>query len=135
MQRASCATGWIVPEIAVAEAVGGLTVGIITTLGLAATFLKRKTDGLKVESEQQAKEHEVRLALLTAERTQIENGHTVDLAAMVTTEVQRLLPEAVARLQEEERLRVALEREKEHELMERLKKLALELNDQRGGPD
>lgn len=123
-----------------AEGIGGLVLGAVTTLGVAAAFLRNKTEALKTEAalklterEEQTAEHQARLELLAAEKAQMEGGGAIDVAAMVTAEVQRLLPEAVSKIQEEERLRVALEREKEHELMERLKKLAIELNAQRGG--
>lgn len=109
-----------------AEGIGGVILGAITTLGLAATFIKRKTDGLKEEREQQTAEHKARLAVLEAERVAAEKGGTADLSAMVAAEVQRLLPDAVAKVQAEERARVALEREEERKIQDQLRRLVQE---------
>lgn len=114
-----------------AEAVGGLVVGALGALGAAAGWLKKRTDSLTEERAeqkaaheatlaQQKAEHEARIAVLEAERARAAKGADLDVTDLVSREVARLLPEAVAELQEKERLRVALERQREAAIVERI---------------
>lgn len=122
-----------------AEAVGGLLVGIVGALAAAGAYLRTKTTTAKEEREdqraahqakldQERAEHEARIAVLEAERARAAAGADVDLEAMVRRTVTELLPAAVADLQEKERLRVAVERQREAALVETIMQKLEELN-------
>ncbi len=112
------------------EAAGGLMVGIMGALGAAAAYLKRRDDNAAAERAeakvaheaalaQQKAEHDARLAVLEAQRVQAEAA-VGDIDAKIAEEVARLLPLAVAELQEQERQRVALERQEEEALVAKI---------------
>jgi hypothetical protein len=110
-----------VPDVALTELGVGLGGGILTALGAAGLFLRRKTAAMDEEKtrldeehaakiKQQGEEHTARLELLRAERDKAKDpGVAAEIAALITSEVERLLPEAVAKLQAEERLRAAVQ--------------------------
>lgn len=110
------------PDVALTELGVGLGGGILTALGAAGLYLRRKTTAMDEEKtrldeehaakiKRQDEEHAARLEVLRAERDKAANSGTIDakLAAKVTSEVERLLPEAVAKIQAEERLRAAVQ--------------------------
>jgi hypothetical protein len=112
------------PEIAITEAVAGLVLGGGSVLGGVALYLKRKTASMDIEQAEQTAEHEQRLANLKAVVPELP-----DFGPQITAEVQRLLPAAVAQVQEDERLRVAEQRAREAELMDTILKRLKEMGE------
>lgn len=124
------------PEgIALTELAVGGGAGIAATLTAAALFFRRKTvamdeekvrldDEHKAKLEQQSTEHAARLEVLAAERDKAASGAATDatsIANLVTETVEKLLPEAVAKVQAIERARVAHDRAREQALAETIK--------------
>jgi len=103
-------------DVALTELAIGTGTGIASALAAAAFYLRRKTTAMDEEKERLDEEHAARMEVLTAERDRASADPSVldqAIATKITSEVQRLLPEAVEKIQAEERLRAAARSERE----------------------
>lgn len=138
------------PEgIALTELAVGGGAGIAAALTAAALFFRRKTaamdeekvrldDEHKAKLEQQSTEHAARLEVLAAERDKAASGAASGaatdatlIAKLVTETVEKLLPEAVAKVQAIERARVAHDRAREQALAETIKAALKEMQEEK----
>jgi len=103
-------------DVALTELAIGTGTGIASALAAAAFYLRRKTTAMDEDKARLDEEHAARMEVLTAERDRaLADPSVLDqaIATKITSEVQRLLPEAVEKIQAEERLRAAARSERE----------------------